>query len=54
PEDCLMIGDSIKRDMAGAAGVGMKTALISLAPKTPKAGQNWTIRSVLDLEKILE
>jgi len=53
PSDCVMVGDSIKRDMAGAAGVGMKSALISAAAKPPKAGQDWTIRSVLDLEGIL-
>lgn len=53
PEDCVMIGDSIKRDMAGATGVGMKKALISIATQTPQAGQDWTIRSVVDLEAIL-
>lgn len=53
PEDCVMIGDSIKRDMAGAAGVGMKKALVSAAIEAPAAGQDWTIRSVIELEKIL-
>jgi putative hydrolase of the HAD superfamily len=53
PEDCVMIGDSIKRDIAGAAGVGMKKALISAAPKAPEAGQDWTIRSVIELEAVL-
>ena len=53
PEDCVMVGDSIKRDMAGAAGVGMKKALISVAVETPRAGQDWTIRSVVELEAIL-
>ncbi len=53
PEECVMVGDSIKRDMAGAAGVGMKKALISAAAEAPEAGQDWTIRSVLDLEAIL-
>ncbi len=53
PADCVMIGDSIKRDMAGAAGVGMKMALISVAAEAPKAGQDWTIRSVVELEAIL-
>lgn len=53
PAECVMVGDSIKRDMAGAAGVGMKKALISIADKTPDAGQDWTIRSVVDLEAAL-
>ena len=53
PTDCVMVGDSIKRDMAGATGVGMKKALISVAAETPKAGQDWTIRSVVELEAVL-
>ena len=53
PAECVMVGDSIKRDMAGATGVGMKKALISVAAETPKAGQDWTIRSVVELEAIL-
>jgi putative hydrolase of the HAD superfamily len=53
PADCVMIGDSVKRDMAGAAGVGMKIALISAAAKPPKAGQHWTLRSVTELEAAL-
>ena len=53
PEDCVMVGDSIKRDMAGAAAVGMKKALISIAGDVPNCGQDWTIRSVMDLEGIL-
>ena len=53
PADCLMIGDSIRSDMAGAGGAGMKKALISVAAVAPKAGQDWTIRSVVELEAIL-
>ncbi len=53
PADCVMVGDSIKRDMAGATGVGMKKALISIADRAPDAGQDWTIRSVADLEDAL-
>lgn len=53
PAECVMVGDSIKRDMAGAAGVGMKKALISAADRAPDAGQDWTIRSVMDLEAAL-
>lgn len=53
PAECVMVGDSIKRDMKGAEGVGMKKALISVAAVTPDAGQDWTIRSVMDLEAAL-
>ena len=53
PSDCVMVGDSIKRDIAGAAGVGMKKALISAGTPVPAAGQDWTIRSVLELEAVL-
>ncbi|MCR4294234.1 MAG: HAD family hydrolase [Elusimicrobia bacterium] len=53
PAECVMVGDSIKRDMAGAARVGMKMALISAADRAPEAGQDWTIRSVADLEAAL-
>lgn len=53
PSECVMVGDSIKRDMAGATGVGMKKALISVAKTAPDAGQDWTIRSVVELEALL-
>ncbi len=54
PAECVMVGDSIKRDMAGASGVGMKKALISVASEAPNAGQDWTIRSVVELEALLK
>lgn len=53
PADCVMVGDSIKRDIDGAAGVGMKKVLISALDKAPKAGQDWTIGSVVELEAVL-
>lgn len=53
PAECAMVGDSIKRDIAGAHGVGMKKVLISVAATKPEAGQDWTIRSVTELEGIL-
>lgn len=53
PADCVMIGDSVKRDMAGASGLGMKKALVCAAPQPPAAGQDWTIRSVAELEALL-
>lgn len=54
PSECVMVGDSIKRDMAGATGVGMKKALITAVKPAPNAGQDWTIRSVTELEAILK
>lgn len=53
PADCVMIGDSVKRDINGARRVGFKSALISVAAEAPEAGQDWTIRSVVELEAIL-
>ncbi|MDX6770444.1 MAG: HAD family hydrolase [Elusimicrobiota bacterium] len=53
PADCVMVGDSVKRDMAGAAGLGMRRALVSAEAEPPAAGQDWTIRSVVELEKVL-
>lgn len=53
PAECVMVGDSIKRDMKGAEGVGMKRALVVAGPGTPDAGQDWTIRSVTELEELL-
>ena len=51
PGDCVMVGDSVKRDMAGAAAAGMKKALVTSRPAL--AGQDWTIRSVIELERML-
>lgn len=53
PAECVMVGDSVKRDMKGATGVGMKKALITTVTPIPDAGQDWTIRSVTELEAIL-
>lgn len=53
PADCVMVGDSIKRDMQGAAGVGMRRALVIARGAIPNAGQNWTVRSVAELEAAL-
>lgn len=54
PADCVMIGDSVKRDIQGAAGVGMRRALVVAGGQPPDAGQDWTIRSVAELEAIFE
>lgn len=53
PADCVMVGDSVKRDMAGAKGLGMKKALVCASKDVPAAGQDWTIRSVAELEGLL-
>jgi HAD superfamily hydrolase (TIGR01549 family) len=53
PEDCVMVGDSVPRDMKGAAAAGMKKALICAAPQPPDAGQDWTVGTVADLEAVL-
>lgn len=53
PKTCVMVGDSIKRDIAGAHALGMKKALVSAAKEAPKASQDWTIRSVVELEAVL-
>lgn len=53
PAECVMVGDSVKRDIAGAKGLGMRKALVCAAADAPAAGQDWTIRSVAELEKVL-
>lgn len=53
PADCVMIGDSVKRDIRGAANVGMRRALVVAGGATPNVGQDWTIRSVIELEVVL-
>lgn len=53
PEECVMVGDSVPRDIKGAAAAGMKKVLVSSAPSTPDAGQDWTVRTVAELEAVL-
>lgn len=52
PEDCVMVGDSVPRDMKGAADIGMKKALVCTRTEVPQAGQDWTVRSVVELEAL--
>ncbi len=54
PQDCLMVGDSVARDIRGGAAAGMKTALICARETAPEAGQDRTLRSVLELEGVFE
>ncbi|MDE2491218.1 MAG: HAD family hydrolase [Elusimicrobia bacterium] len=53
PEECVMVGDSVPRDMKGAAAAGMRRALVCTKPQAPDAGQDWTVRSVVELEALL-
>jgi putative hydrolase of the HAD superfamily len=54
PEDCVMVGDSIARDIKGAAAAGMRKALVCAEPQAPDAGQDWTVRTVAELEGALQ
>jgi putative hydrolase of the HAD superfamily len=54
PEECVMVGDSIPRDIKGAAAAGMKKALVCAGKDAPDAGQDWTVRTVADLEDALK
>jgi HAD superfamily hydrolase (TIGR01549 family) len=53
PEECVMVGDSIKRDIKGAAAAGMKKVLVCPDPSVPDAGQDWTVRTIAELEEVL-
>ena len=53
PEECVMVGDSVPRDIKGAAAAGMKKALVCAAAQAPDAGQDWTVRTVAELEAVL-
>jgi FMN phosphatase YigB (HAD superfamily) len=50
--DCLMVGDSIARDMKGAEDLGMKHALLTTTGRMCCA-QAWTLRRLTDLETLL-
>jgi putative hydrolase of the HAD superfamily len=53
PEECVMVGDSVPRDVKGAAAAGMKKVLVTGAKSAPDAGQDWTVRTVAELEAVL-
>lgn len=53
PQDCVMVGDSITRDIRGAAAAGMKSVLVCAHETAPTAGQDWTVTSVAQLEAAL-
>jgi HAD superfamily hydrolase (TIGR01549 family) len=54
PEDCVMVGDSVPRDIKGAAAAGMMKVLVCARPEAPDAGQDWTVRTVAELEAVLQ
>ena len=54
PEDCVMVGDSVPRDIKGAAAAGMRKVLVCAKPQPPDAGQDWTVRTVAELEDALK
>ena len=53
PEECVMVGDSVPRDIKGAAAAGMKQVLVCAKTQAPDAGQDWTVRTVAELESVL-
>jgi putative hydrolase of the HAD superfamily len=53
PQECVMVGDSVPRDIKGAAAAGMKQALVCAKAEAPDAGQDWTVRTVAELEAVL-
>lgn len=54
PAECVMVGDSIPRDIKGAAAAGMKKVLVTSKSSAPDAGQDWTVRSVTELGGLLQ
>ena len=52
PGECLMVGDSIPRDMKGAEGLGMSHALLTSA-NAACCAQAWKLRRFPELESLL-
>lgn len=50
---CVMVGDSIPRDMRGAENLRMAHAHLCAAPQERCCGAAWTLRSLPELESIL-
>lgn len=53
PEDSLMVGDSIRRDMRGAEALGMPHALVTKTPQEPCCPKAWVLSTVRELESRL-
>jgi len=57
PQECLMIGDSMRADIAGAARVGMKTCWYHPAgagEELPEVTPDWTVSDLREIMKINE
>ncbi|MFA6316611.1 MAG: HAD family hydrolase [Elusimicrobiota bacterium] len=52
--DCLMVGDSVRRDMRGAEGLGMPHALIASDPAAACCPAAWVLADITRLEARLE
>ncbi|MDE2237671.1 MAG: HAD family hydrolase, partial [Elusimicrobia bacterium] len=51
PADCLMVGDSVPRDMKGAEGLGMRHALLAPNPLArPCCPEAWRLGCLAELE----
>lgn len=50
PQDCLMVGDSIPRDMRGAETLNMAHALLKPSPGAGCCPSVWPLSNLLDLE----
>ena len=53
PEESVMVGDSIPRDMRGAESLGMKHAWISAGKGSPCCPDSWSLASLSELEPLL-
>ncbi|MBI5884202.1 MAG: HAD-IA family hydrolase [Elusimicrobia bacterium] len=52
--DCLMVGDSVRRDMRGAEGLGMPHALITADPAAACCPECWALPDLTHLEARLD
>lgn len=52
--DCLMVGDSVRRDMRGAEGLGMPHALITADPAAACCPACWALPDLAALESRLD
>ncbi len=55
PEECLMVGDYVIRDITGAKKLGIKTAFAKYGDfyNVKKSGANWELNDISDILKIV-
>jgi len=53
PEDCIMVGDSVPRDMRGAEGLGLRHVLVGDLSRPACCPQALRVARVADLESVL-